>query len=107
MESRRLRFGEFEADLRTGDLQRNDTKMRLQDQPFQILASLLERPGDVVAREELRKRLWPQGIHVDFENGLNIAVKKLRQALGDDSETPRFIETLPRRGYRFVASVET
>jgi TolB-like protein/DNA-binding winged helix-turn-helix (wHTH) protein/Flp pilus assembly protein TadD len=106
MESQRFRFGEFEADLRTGELRKNGSKIRLQEQPFQILASLLEQPGNVVTREELRKRLWPEGIHVDFENGLNIAVKKLRQALGDDSETPCFIQTLPRRGYRFIAPVE-
>jgi len=101
----RYRFGDFEADLRSGELRRNGVKIKLQEQPFQILTSLLERPGDVVTREELRQRLWPEGIHLDFENGLNIAVKKLRQALGDDSETPRFIETLPKRGYRFIAPV--
>lgn len=103
----KLHFGEFEADLRTGELRRNGVRLRLQEQPFQILAALLERPGDVVTREGLRKKLWPEGIHVDFENGLNIAVKKLREALGDEAETPQFIETLPRRGYRFIATVET
>ena len=102
-----FRFGEFEADLRSGELRKNGIRIKVQEQPFQILASLLERPGDVVTRDELRKRLWPAGIHLDFENGLNIAVKKLRQALGDDSETPRFIETLPKRGYRFIAPVQS
>lgn len=107
MESQRiLRFGDFDVDLRSGELRRNGVKIKIQDQPFQILASLLERPGDLVTREELRKRLWPEGIHVDFENGLNIAVTKLRQTLGDEAETPRFIETLPKRGYRFIASVK-
>ena len=102
-----FRFGEFEADLRSGELRKNGIRIKLQEQPFQILISLLERPGDVVTRDELRQRLWPAGIHLDFENGLNIAVKKLRQALGDDSETPRFIETLPKRGYRFIAPVQS
>src|SRR5437868_3525858 len=103
----KVRFGEFEVDLRSGELRRNGARIKLQEQPFQILASLLERPGDVVTRDELRRKLWPEGIHLDFENGLNIAVKKLRQALGDEAETHRFIETLPRRGYRFLAPVET
>ena len=102
----RFCFGGFEADLRSGELRRSGSRIKLQEQPFQILAALLERPGEVVTREELRKRLWPAGIHLDFENGLNIAVKKLRQALDDDSETPRFIETLPKRGYRFIAPVQ-
>src|SRR5437588_463626 len=103
----RLRFGAFDADLRSGELRRNGVKVRLQEQPFQILALLVERPGEVVTREELRKRLWPGGIFVDFENGLNIAVKKLRGALGDEADTPSYIETLPKRGYRFIAPVET
>src|SRR5438105_9623750 len=103
----RLRFGDFDVDLRSGELRKSGVRIKLQDQPFQMLALLLERPGDVVTREELRRKLWPEGIHLDFENGLNIAVKKLRQALGDEAETPRFIETLPKRGYRFIAPVES
>src|SRR5437016_10823832 len=94
----KVRFGEFEVDLRSGELRRNGARIKLQEQPFQILALLLERPGEVVTREELRKRLWPGGIFVDFENGLNIAVKKLRGALGDEADTPSYIETLPKRG---------
>src|SRR5689334_14210697 len=103
---RRFRFRDFEADLRSGELRKNGSKIKLQEQPFQILASLLEHPGDVVTREELRKRLWPDNIFVDFENGLNVAIKKLRHALGDEAEPHAFIETLPKRGYRFVAPVE-
>src|SRR5271165_4156928 len=99
-------FGQFELDMRTGELRRNGTKVRMQEQPFQILALLLERAGEVVTREELQQRLWSSDTFVDFDNGLNIAVKKLRVALGDDAETPRFIETVPRRGYRFMARVE-
>lgn len=103
----RFRFGDFEADLRSGELRRNGVKIKLQEQPFQILASLLERPGDVVTREELRKKLWPDNIFVDFENGLNVAMKKLRRALGDEAEPHAFIETLPKRGYRFIALVDS
>src|SRR5271165_2318500 len=99
-------FGQFELDMRTGELRRNGTKVRMQEQPFQILALLLERAGEVVTREELQRKLWTADTFVDFDNGLNIAVKKLRVALGDDAEAPRYIETLPRRGYRFMASVE-
>src|SRR5271165_4493706 len=100
-------FGQFELDMRTGELRRNGTKVRMQEQPFQILALLLERAGEVVTREELQQRLWSSDTFVDFDNGLNIAVKKLRVALGDDAEAPRYIETLPRRGYRFMGSVES
>src|SRR6266704_5949113 len=101
-----IRFGEFTADLEAQELFRNSSKIRLQGQPFEILAVLLERPGRVVTREELRRRLWPTDTFVDFEHGLNAAVNRLREALGDSSEEPRFIETVPRRGYRFVASLE-
>ena len=103
--SRIIRFGGFQANLIAGELRRNGTKVRMQEQPFQILVLLLERAGEVVSREELQQRLWAADTFVDFDNGLNIAVKKLRVALGDDAETPRYIETVPRRGYRFIARV--
>jgi DNA-binding winged helix-turn-helix (wHTH) protein/Tol biopolymer transport system component len=101
-----VRFGLFEADLHSGELRRNGQKTRLQEQPFQLLAVLLERCGEVVTREELRARLWPSDTFVDFDHGLNAAVKRLRDALGDSAENPRFVETLARRGYRFIAPVE-
>jgi TolB-like protein/DNA-binding winged helix-turn-helix (wHTH) protein len=100
-----VRFGEFELDLRTGELRSNGHHIILQEKPFQILAALLERPGEMVTREELIKRLWPAGTFVDFDLGLNKAVNRLREALEDSAEQPRFIETLPKRGYRFVAEV--
>ena len=103
---RALRFGVFEADLRTGELRKNGMKVRLQEQPFQVLAALLERPGEMVAREDLRQRLWPADTFVDFDHSLNTAINKLREALGDSAGSPRFIETLARRGYRFLAPVE-
>src|ERR1700738_4768099 len=98
-------FGSFKADLRAGELRRNGSKVRLQEQPFQVLTVLLEKPGEIVTREELRNRLWPADTFVDFDHGLNAAVKRLRDALGDSAENPRFVETLARRGYRFVAPV--
>jgi TolB-like protein/DNA-binding winged helix-turn-helix (wHTH) protein/Tfp pilus assembly protein PilF len=101
------RFDVFEVDLRSGELRRPGSKIRLQDQPLQILTLLLEHAGQVVGREELEKRLWPDGVVVDFEHSINSAVKRLRKALGDDAEHPRYIETLPRHGYRFIAPVET
>lgn len=101
-----VRFGEFEADLRSGELWRRGLKIKLADQSFQILALLLERPGEVVTREELRQKLWTEDTFVDFEAGLNSAVKRLRDALGDSADEPRFIETLPRRGYRFLMAVQ-
>jgi Tol biopolymer transport system component/DNA-binding winged helix-turn-helix (wHTH) protein len=100
-----VNFGSFEADLRSGELRRNGSKVRLQEQPFQVLTMLLEKRGEVVTREELRNRLWPADTFVDFDHGLNAAVKRLRDALGDSAENPRFVETLARRGYRFVAPV--
>jgi TolB-like protein/DNA-binding winged helix-turn-helix (wHTH) protein/Tfp pilus assembly protein PilF len=100
-----VRFGLFELDLRAGELRRNGAKVRLQEQPFQILTMLLEHPGDVVTREELRNKLWPVDTFVDFDHGLNAAVKRLRDALGDSAESPRFVETVARRGYRFLPSV--
>lgn len=101
-----VRFGVFDLDQRSGELRKNGLKVKLQKQPFQILALLLERPGDVVTREDLYRRLWPAGTFVDFEHSLNAAIKKLRLALEDPAESPRFIETLARRGYRFIAVVE-
>ena len=101
------RFGVFELDLAAGELRKNGAKLRLQDQPFQVLALLLERAGDVVTREELRQKLWPADTFVDFDHSLNTAVNKLRETLGDSASSPRYIETLARRGYRFIAPVQT
>jgi Tol biopolymer transport system component/DNA-binding winged helix-turn-helix (wHTH) protein len=101
-----VRFGTYEVDLRSGELRKNGLKVRLTGQPFQILAILLERPGELVTREELQKRLWPGDTFVDFDRGLNAAVNRVREALGDSAENPRFVETLPRRGYRFIGQVE-
>jgi TolB-like protein/DNA-binding winged helix-turn-helix (wHTH) protein/Tfp pilus assembly protein PilF len=101
---KRLRFGVFEADLRTGELTKRGRRLSLQEQPFRLLALLLEKPGELMTREELHGRLWPQTI-VDFDHGLNKAVSKIREALGDSAENPRFIETVARRGYRFLADV--
>jgi TolB-like protein/DNA-binding winged helix-turn-helix (wHTH) protein/Flp pilus assembly protein TadD len=102
--ARRSRFGVFEADPRSGELTKNGRRVRLQEQPFQLLAALLDRPGEVVTREELQTILWPQTI-VDYDHGLNKAVSKIREALGDSAESPRFVETVARRGYRFLADV--
>src|SRR3984893_917811 len=104
--SDRLRFGAYEADLHTGELWKHGTRVKLVGQPFEILAALGRRPGQLVTREELRSRLWPADTFVDFNHGLNAAVNKLRDVLCDSADTPKFIETLPRRGYRFVAPVE-
>ncbi len=101
----RKHFGTFDVDLETGELRRNGLKLQLQEKPFQMLAMLLEHPGEVVTRDALRERLWPAGAFVDFDHGLNTATKKLRHALDDSAENPRFIETLARRGYRFIAPV--
>jgi TolB-like protein/DNA-binding winged helix-turn-helix (wHTH) protein/Flp pilus assembly protein TadD len=100
-----LRFASFELDVRSRELRKGADRIRLQEQPFEILRMMLERAGDVVTREELAKRLWPEGTFVDFEHSLNAAVKRLRAALGDDAENPKFVETLPRRGYRFIAAL--
>jgi DNA-binding winged helix-turn-helix (wHTH) protein len=100
-------FGVFEADLRSGELRRNGVKVKLHDQPFQVLAMLLERPGELVTREEIGQRLWPADTFVDFDHGLNNAVNRLREALGDSANKPGFIETLPRRGYRFIMPVQS
>src|SRR4029077_5566575 len=103
----KARFGSFEMDLRAGELRKHGVRIRLQTQPFQILGMLLERPGELVTREELRQALWPGDTFVDFDHGLNNAINRLRETLGDSAESPRFLETLPRRGYRFIAAVES
>jgi DNA-binding winged helix-turn-helix (wHTH) protein/tetratricopeptide (TPR) repeat protein len=100
-----LRFGTFEVDLRAGEVRKQGVKIKVQEQPFQVLAALLRQPEGVVSREELRQQIWPEDTFVDFDNSLNIAINKLREALGDSADNPRFIETLPRRGYRFIAPV--
>ncbi len=105
--ARALRFGASWVDLQAGELRKNGRKIRLPEQPFQILALLLERPGEVVTREELRQKLWPADTFVDFDHGLNNAINRLREVLNDSAENPRYIETLPRRGYRFIHPVES
>ena len=102
---RLVRFETFEVDVRAGELRKAGVRLKLPGQPFQVLAILLERPGEVVTREELQKRLWPDTF-VDVDHNLNTAINKIREVLGDSAESPRFVETLPRRGYRFVAPVE-
>jgi len=101
-----VRFGVFEADLQAGELRKSGIRIRLQEQPFQVLALLLEHPGDVVTRENLREKLWPADTFVDFDHSLNTAINKIREALGDSAGNPRFVETLARRGYRFIAPVQ-
>ncbi len=101
-----IRFGAFAADLGTRDLRKHGIRLKLQPQPFEVLAALLERPGQIVTRDELRTRLWPDGVFVDYDRGLNKAVNRLRDLLGDSADQPGFIETLPQRGYRFIAPVE-
>jgi DNA-binding winged helix-turn-helix (wHTH) protein/Tol biopolymer transport system component len=101
-----VRFGEFEADLRAGEIRKAGSRVKLQDQPFKVLQILLENPGNLVSREELQSRIWPDDSYGDFDHAVNVAVGKLRTALGDSAENPSFIETVPRRGYRFVASIE-
>jgi len=105
MPSAQIRFGAFEVDLRAGELRRKGLQVKLQEQPFQVLAMLLERVGEVVTREELQTKLWPADTIVDFDHGLNKAINKIRKALGDSAENPRFVETVARRGYRFIADV--
>jgi DNA-binding winged helix-turn-helix (wHTH) protein/TolB-like protein/tetratricopeptide (TPR) repeat protein len=99
------RFGLFEADVANNTLTRKGVRVKIQDQPFHVLILLLQKPGEIVTREELRQALWPEGTYVDFDGSLNVIVKKLRTAIDDDSENPRFIETVPRRGYRFIAPI--
>ena len=102
----RYRFGAFEADAATGELRRQGIRIKLNAQPFQVLLMLLERSGDLLTREEISRNLWPDGTFVDYEHGVNSAVNRIREALGDTAANPRFVETLARRGYRFVAPVE-
>jgi DNA-binding winged helix-turn-helix (wHTH) protein len=102
----RMRFGAFDVNLRTGELCKHGRKIRLAGRPFQILALLLEQPGELVTRKDLQEKLWPADTFVDFEHGVNAAVRTLRLALCDSHKKPRFVETLPRRGYRFIAAVE-
>jgi len=97
-----IRFGVYEVDLRAGELHKHGVKLKLQEQPFQVLQILLEHPGEIVTREDLRQRIWPSDIFVDFDGGVNNAVKRLREALGDSAESPRYVETIPRKGYRFI-----
>ena len=104
--ARRYRFGAFEADAAAGELRRQGIRVKLNAQPFQVLLMLLERPGEVLTREEISRALWPDGTFVDYDHGVNSAVNRIREALGDTANSPRFIETLARRGYRFVAPVQ-
>src|ERR1700761_4224559 len=101
-----IRFGVFEADLHTGELRKSGNRIKLQDQPFKVLQILLERPGNLVTREELQNRIWPNETYGDFDHAVNVAVGKLRTALGDSADNPSFVETVPRRGYRFVGVLE-
>src|SRR5271154_3779158 len=104
--SRSTRFDAFDVDMRSGEVHKHGIRLKLQGQPFQVLAHLLEHPGEVVTREELRLKLWPADTFVYFDTGLTSAIKKLRDALSDSAEEPRYIETLPRRGYRFIGQIE-
>jgi cholera toxin transcriptional activator len=104
--AKRIRFGIYEADVRAGELSRDSVKVKLQEQPFQVLLVLLEKPGEVVTREELRERIWPADTFVDFDHSLNTAINKLREALRDSAGNPHFIETKAKRGYRFIAPVQ-
>ena len=102
-----VRFGIFDADLQTGELHKNGVRVPLQGQPFQVCAILLSHAGELVTREELRQKVWPEDTFVDFDQALNTAITKIRTALGDEPDNPRFVETLPRRGYRFIGPVES
>ena len=104
--ARIFRFGVFEVDAATGELRKRGLRIRLQEQPAQFLLMLLDRAGEVVRREEIRRKLWPPDTFVDFDQGLGASLRKLRQALGDDAGTPRYIETIPKQGFRFVAPVK-
>src|SRR5215471_19463199 len=101
-----VRFGAYELDQRAGELRKEGVRIRLQDQPLQMLLLLLEQPGRIITREELRQKIWSSDTFVDYDHGINNAIKRLRETLGDTAETPRYIETLPRRGYRFIPKIE-
>ena len=101
-----IRFSVFELNLRSGELRKAGSRINLQGQSLQTLALLLERPGELVTRDELRQRLWPKDTFVDFDHGLNAVINRLRDRLGDSADSPRFVETVPRRGYRFIAPVD-
>ncbi len=101
-----IRFAHFEVDFRAGELRKHGRRIRLQEQPFRVLTMLVERSGEVISREELRQKLWPADTFVDFDHGLNSAVARLREKLNDSAETPRYVETVPRRGYRFIGLIE-
>src|SRR5690349_14851305 len=103
---RLYRFGLYEADPRSGELRKNGVKQKIQGQPFEVLIALLERPNEIVTRDDLRARLWPEDTFVDFDHSLNTAINKVRDVLGDTASNPRFLETLPKRGYRFIAPVQ-
>ncbi len=105
-QKRVAKFGVFELDLSAGELRKSGVKLRLQGQPFQVLALLLERAGEVVTREELQQKLWPADTFVDFDHSLNTAINKVREVLGDSASSPRYVETLARRGYRFIAPLQ-
>src|SRR5713226_5024009 len=103
---RRVRFGVFELNPAAGELRKHGVRVRLQDQPLKLLLCLLEMPGEVCTREDLIRRIWPEGTFVDYEHGLNATVTRLRQVIGDSADSPRYVETLGRKGYRFIAPVE-
>src|SRR5690242_3749023 len=107
MPNRTFQFGAFEVNERAGELRKHGTRIRIQEQPFQVLTLLLDRAGEVVGRDEIRSKLWPDNTYVDFDNAISSAVRKLREALGDNADNPRFIETLAKRGYRFIGPIET
>src|SRR3984957_10181124 len=102
---RAVRFGAFELDVRAGELRKHGVRIRLQEQPFRVLLMLLERPGEVVLREEIRKKLWPNDTIVEFAPSINAAIQRLRDALGDSADQPRYVETVARRGYRFIGEL--
>src|SRR5229473_7431069 len=102
-----VRFGSFELDFKASELRKQGTKVKLQEQPFQILQVLLQRPSEIVTREELQQKIWPSDTFVDFDHGLYNAIKRLREALGDSAETPQYVETLARRGYRFIGKIDS
>src|SRR6202030_2966303 len=102
-----LRFGIFEIDVPAGELRKGGVKLKLQEQPFKVLCMLVAHPGEVVTREEIRDRLWPTDTFVDFDHGINAAIKRLRDTLADSPDNPRFVETLQRRGYRFIGAIDT